>query len=776
MEMKTGIMKTHLMTGGTKEIKMKKLLKNIFTLSTMAFPLLLTGCYTWWQGKVDMDYVTEQANLADFFYVAPVITSLDSPLQVLASQGLYKDTIKIRWTEVENATSYRIERAVMSSADTLPDEGDFTVIKKYVYNNLYEDKILSNAGDSNEEYNNYYYYRVCAENIQKGYESSEYTDITSSSTCAKGWLLSPPQNVSAWKGKSTDTIRISWDFLEGARYYTILRSEKQKLGYEEVETIKGNKNYYDDELSDSEKGCEFYYKVYATLENGSSSEQSAWTLGYSLKEGAPAAPENVHVVDGCGQSTSSITIAWDNSISNQGGELTFNVFRTSSVDSSYTQIYSNLPDTYSQIDDKSSLKPGVYYYYYVQSVIEKDGEKSKSSFSESGPDSENPAVGFLLSPPSTYEITDADSEDCVIIRWLPAIGSEEPYNNSYTYNIYYDDTDKTVQGTTNILSFPPELCDDGYYEAEVTKHNFYKMSTSTPAGGVALESARSSAFAPNPQAPTNVTASKTSGEEELISLSYNTNEVYPVKISWNLPANDIPYGYYVYRSTKKDSSFRKLNDELSEVQIDSDGSFYFIDQNETARAGTYYYYKVVSVNELGKGNKSNDPENDSENACRGYGAITREQWFREYNKTIMSSQAKLTLMHKANDMDKLGSETIKGNISGTLGYNAAIAGLGAKITMPYTNYCDFYISDDEELGPYYTLNGNTDTSSNMSANGNMSGTVKCTGMYPGYAIYDNLEIKGGAAGGGYYIVQTYDLDNNTLLSAANVDWKVGEEH
>ncbi len=115
---------------------MKKLLKNIFTLSCMAFPILLTGCYTWWQGKVDMDNVTEQANLADFFYVAPVITSLDSPLQVLASQGLYKDTIKIRWTEVENATSYRIERAVMSSADALPDEGDFTVIKKYVYNNL----------------------------------------------------------------------------------------------------------------------------------------------------------------------------------------------------------------------------------------------------------------------------------------------------------------------------------------------------------------------------------------------------------------------------------------------------------------------------------------------------------------------------------------------------------------------------------------------------------------------------------------------------------------
>ena len=56
------------------------------------------------------------------------------------------------------------------------------------------------------------------------------------------------------------------------------------------------------------------------------------------------------------------------------------------------------------------------------------------------------------------------------------------------------------------------------------------------------------------------------------------------------------------------------------------------------------------------------------------------------------------------------------------------------------------------------------------------------GMYPGYAIYDNLEIKGGAAGGGYYLVSTFELGTKdgefgkTILPEEKVDWLIGEIH
>ena len=54
-------------------------------------------------------------------------------------------------------------------------------------------------------------------------------------------------------------------------------------------------------------------------------------------------------------------------------------------------------------------------------------------------------------------------------------------------------------------------------------------------------------------------------------------------------------------------------------------------------------------------------------------------------------------------------------------------------------------------------------------------------MYPGKAVYDNLEIKGGAAAGGWYGVETYELDHTSgsagtvVLAEDKVDWMVGEE-
>lgn len=144
---------------------------------------------------------------------------------------------------------------------------------------------------------------------------------------------------------------------------------------------------------------------------------------------------------------------------------------------------------------------------------------------------------------------------------------------------------------------------------------------------------------------------------------------------------------------------------------------------------------------------------------------------REYNKTAINSQTKLTLMHKSNDMDKLGSETAKGAISGTLSYNAKIDGLGARITMHYDNYADFYIEDKNEAsGVYFLITGDTNTSANMSANGSMDGVVICKGMYPGSVSYNNIQIKGGAAGGG-----TYGIKRDGFDGQIEVDWKIGEE-
>lgn len=746
----------------------KNTFKNILKGLLICSALFTTSCYNWYENKIDMDTESLQINLNDFMYETPAITELSSPSQVLASQGLYSGAIKIHWNAVPYARSYRIERAIMQADSNglyaTPEDGDFSVIEKFVYSTTYQDTVLSNPLTDSDEYSYKYYYRVSAENIKEGYDPSDFTDINNQNTQGLGWLLAPPKNIEAWKGKSIDSIKISWDPVPNASQYQIYRGTKaSQIAMELFDQIKANKTEYLNEIDEDEKGQEFYYQVRALLPNGALSAPTGFALGYSLTAHAPSSPDNVQVINGKSQSLDNLKISWD-PVEKEGYTITYSVYRTSSESSIYESVKQGTNDT--TCTDSNNLKKGIKYYYYVQTIACNNTDSSsieKSAFSTSGPNDTNPAVGWLLSPPSSCEVTDSTEDEKVKLRWTPAVGYDDE-NAVFNYNIYASQTldgeYSLIETISDLASLP--LDSDNYYSYDIIKNNFYRISTFNITEE--LESALGNKIAPCPSAPTSVTASKTSDLGGLSNYSYNTNEVYPVRISWKAPENESPSGYNIYRSTKPDSAFRKINDDVVK-------DFTFLDENETARAGTIYYYKVVSLNVLGQGNKGNSQDENS----RGYGAITRDQWFREYNKTIMSSQAKLTLMHKSNDLDKVGSETINGDISGTLSYTAKIAGLGAEITMPYNNYCDFYIGNNSDLGKYFVLTGNTDTTSNMSANGNMHGTVNCSGMYPGQAVYDNLQIKGGAAGGGYYLVTTKDLSGSELLGQAKVDWTVGEE-
>ena len=728
--------------------------------------LALTSCQELFQSKVNMATDTNPANLGDLFEREEEIEELGTSAQLFVSQGLLAGKIQLTWSQVDYATSYRIERAVVSSTNAsggydVPDESDYNSICDYCYSTSYTDMILSNPSATSDAYKNHYFYKITAQNFAESLEGPA-TDPTVSATRGEGWLLKSPSNVQADKGKSTDTINISWEPVEEAVEYEIFRGEKSNgTGMESLATVTANQTSYENSLLTSEQGTEFYYKIAAKNSYGNSSALSSIAMGYSLKEGAPAIAGNVRVVDGKATSKSQLVITWDPvAATSATATITYSLYKTSSEDSVYSLVKNKLTGT--SYTDSSGLKTGVIYYYYVQAVSYDSAtlETTKGAFSESGENS----YGYLLSPPDSVEVLDGDSDSTVNLTWTPAVGADEV---DFTYTIYSSDTQN---GDYTILQsdLSPALGADGQLTAAVEKKNFYKITTNNPLG-TDTESVMSAGAAPQPAAPQNVTASKTA----LLSRDFtaNKNNVYPVLISWEKPVSDDPAGYYVYRSTKTDSGFRKLNEEpLVE--------FEYIDANETAKAGTVYYYKVVSINSLGQGKKGNDPQTDTARTCMGYGALTREQWFREYNKTCKGSQKKLTLMHKTPDTSKLGSETIKGDISGTLSYKAVLVngGLGgAEITMHYENYADYYIGGDSSMGVYFRLTGNTDTTSNMSANGKMHESVVCTGMYPGTAGYNKLEIKGGAAGGGYYEVTTRDLNSNTVLENGDISWLIGEE-
>lgn len=762
----------------------------------------LSSCADFFQGKVDMNPERDSSSgLFELLTKPEEITALEAPSELHISQGLYAGTITVSWSEVKYATSYQLERAVVEkpSADgtwKLPDETDFSVLSSFVYGTSYSDTVLSQPDYLSPEYSWRYYYRVTAQNLIKGYDSSPFypdyevhkeTDADGNVTneyvnadpAVYGCLFGAPVQVEADKGKSTDVISVKWQPVAGAAKYQIYRGEKD-TGTDSVfiDSVFANETSYENKMLASEQGVEFYYKIYAENANGNLSAASSLAMGYSLEEGAPTAPDTVSVDNGLGTSKSVIKITWSEVVS--ADTITYSLYRTSSADSSYKLLKKDLEDT--EFEDTTAGN-GLYYYYFVRtSATDADGNTLNSAFSDSGKDSENPAYGFLLSPPSSVEVSDSEKgEGFVKIRWKPAINVLDEKNQiDYSYNICSDSSVDGYFGTIAVSETKGELDSDGYLFCDVERKAGidYFAVTTVNAAGVDKESKKSTVVAPVPPAPTDVYATKTVGLTEarkrveakggtLSEAVWQANklEVYPVLVTWS--AVESAAGYDVYRSTKPDSGFRKVNEAAPLTDC------YYVDAYNASKSGTLYYYKVISLNTLGQGTKSNNPADDAAHNARGYGALTAAQWFREYDKNITSSQAKLTLMHKPNNLDKVGSETIKGDISGTLGYTAAVQGLGARITMPYTNYADFYISGTKE--PMFVLNGNTNTTSNMSANGKMDGTVECKGMYPGSVVYNNVEVKGGAAGGGYYLVTTKDLADNVVISDGSVNWIVGDE-
>lgn len=769
------------------------------------FCLAFVSCANIFQDKVAMSRSGASATLGAFFVGGETIENLDTPSEIHVSLYEFKDKIRISWSPVKHARYYVLERAVVTekseSGDWVtPDESEYEPLERsnFIEGTSFTDIVIS--GDENDpldcenkKYGYVYFYRVRAENPMLGYDESE------PAISSYGALLPPPSGTKATAGESEKYIEVTWTKSLGASRYEIYRSENEDgTNSTKVGTVTSDMAKYKDENVSSYSGKDLFYTVRAiSSETKETSVASPVALGYTLVPGAPSAASGVEVTKGRGDNKDSITIKWD-VIS--GEELTYTVYRSSSESSTMKKLGAQT----SPYTDSKDLKPNVYYYYYVQtSKVEKKDENDKEGtvlkgpMSKSGPESTAPAEGFILSAPSTVEVQKIRGKTEYLISFTPVIGDKkfanEPtpkYNNNYKYvvegsNSQFGGFSEVGSKSSSELKF-----ENGKYSMDVNSYAFYKMKVRYNGA----ESGETSVVAPAPYEAQYVYVTRAQMVEDYSKYTpatttsttepgTNSNGVHAVKITWKAPEGGA-HSYNIYRSEKLESGFKKITD--SEILDTGKDEYEYIDRNNAAKAGTIYYYYVLSLNSLGQGaNKSKidaptlengiiKTKNADGSACGrgwGWGALSAWQYMREERKTVESSQKKLTLMHKPNNLDKVGSETINGDISGTLSYNAKVEGLGARITMPYKNYADSYIGKNPSLGIYFLFNGDTNTTSNMSANGNMDGTVTCSGMYPGKVIYNNVEIKGGAAGGGTYGVIRDGIDS----SAIQVDWKAGDK-
>lgn len=742
------------------------------TLAAVAV-LLLSSCADWVQGKIPMTSDAQYGNLQDML-VPPVeeVKTLGAPKQLLASEGAYSGCIYLRWSYVPNATSYSIEYAVKAEGDVLGPDDEFLPLIEYTKDVVYKHVILNNPQAQSPEYRNRYYYRVKAENIAEGLEYENEDDPYSPVAC--GYLMPAPQAVSAWQGTSIDEVQVSWEPVEGAQYYELSRTYSRK-GTMYYERIYSNTTIFSDSIDSKERGTEFYYKVRAQQSNGEYSAYSLPAMGYALAEGAPPSVENVRIVNALGMSKTQLVVEWDaveppNEAEYEGGQVPTRSYKLFRNGQNIASISLSEAETVSFTDKEVSLNG---LYTYTVQVEDKYPDKSTKASKASEPSNE----GFLLAPPT--ELTIADGEDGTVrLGWRQATGTGKD-GVAFTYNIY----------ASNYQNGPWEKIKDnvsgewenGFLYEAVPENPFFVVTTYNEAAEEDKESIYSASKSPAPSAPKNVRASKT---EKFDGSSFvpNDNGVYPVRITWEAPDDDnTPSGYNVYRATSKTANGTKLNSTPITTAGD-DGTFAYIDTNTAAKIGTFYYYRVVSLGADGTGNKSNNPADDPNNDARGYGAITAEQWFREYNKSIKSSQKKIGKMNVSSDTDKIGTDAAIGEISGRVDYetsakNILQAANGLTIYLRYKDYADYPMPDDETKG-YFVLDGNavTKITSVTNQSGSMTDTVNVTGMYPGSVNYDGIRINGGGAAGGYYAVTTKDYNGeNTIFVGEQIDWTIGEE-
>jgi hypothetical protein len=593
-------------------------------------------------------------------------------------------------------------------------------------------------------------------------------------------LFRAPSNTRASGGAAIDYIEVRWERSENAVSYEIWRSASERGVPVSLAVVPANQNYYVNAIDKIDQGKDFYYIVTAKNNFGNISLQTKPAVGYSKIEGAPDSPIIRRSAGfGRGNSTSETRIEW-NPVDNAEYYAVYRFSKdgkTGTVDSSLARLTAQTTQTFWL--DTAGLKPGMYYYYRVR-AIGRDSSENELASPFSGPDSrkafddlsdeercEQLAESFILSPPDTVTV-EKDAGATVTVKWLPPVGGDEE-REAYIYSVYADTVVNGTFTTAIVTGVGSTIGDDGYICARnvsTQSGQFFRVVTFN--GSTA--SAPSVVVTPVP-APALIQGATQRAFISPDTLA-NANGVYPVKITWKKPAGEDPYFYNVYRSTRLDGGFARINEAPLKADgtgnplyalEESSGLYSFIDRNDTAKAGKKYHYRVVSLNQLGEGNL------DWAEVCTGWGALSHTQYMLEYNKTMKAALKKLTYMHKSGSTDKLGTETKNGLLSGTIYYDAAISGLGARIIIKLTNYAEFYIDNTQENGMYFILNGNSNTSANMSSNGTMDGTMTCTGMYPGKVYYDRIEIKGGAAGGGTYGIEPEGS------SRAEVSWTVGEQ-
>lgn len=284
-----------------------------------------------------------------FTKVVNATPKLAAPQNVQAKSNGY-NTVKISWSLVDGAAYYQVYRSTSSNG-------------KYVQLGTYDNKTTSSISRK-LGCGTTYYYKVRAYCWSDGERAfGNYSKVVSATP-----TLGVPQNVQA-KSNTYNSLKISWNLVEGAEYYQVYRSTSANGKYALLGTYDSKTN---NSISRMLKcGTTYYYKVRGYRWVGGERIFSKFSTPISGKPILPA-PKSVSAAKA---SSSSVNISWRKV---EGAEY-YQVYRATSSNGKYSLIGTYTGNTTNATS--KSLKKGTTYYYKVRGYRWVDGERVFSQYS-----------------------------------------------------------------------------------------------------------------------------------------------------------------------------------------------------------------------------------------------------------------------------------------------------------------------------------------------------------------------------------------------------------
>jgi len=350
--------------------------------------------------------------------------------------------------------------------------------------------------------------------------------------------------VTKTKAKGGGRIEVTWKEYDDAVSYQILRSTSKKDGYKRIATVE-SLSYID---SGVKIGTNYYYKIRAVRDDGTRS-------GYSNTMGGRAIGvttiQSVKSVSG-----ERLQISWKKVSKSTG----YQVMRCTTKNGKYELIYETKSGSTTSYIDKT-VKKGVTYYYKIQTVNRVNGIKGHSGYS-------SVKGGWAVSKTSLVHVK-SRTDKTMEIKW-------KPVTKAYAYAVYRSTSSNgkytkiaTVKGADNVT----------YVDRSVSKGKvyYYKINVLNRVSQI------------------NGTSGSCSAKSGRTLLRPTVNSVVStdstgLKVSWNQVSRAT--GYYVQRSTSKDSGFKRI------AIVDGSSEAAFEDNN--VAAGTTYYYRVQAITLVNK--------------------------------------------------------------------------------------------------------------------------------------------------------------------------------